>query len=149
MSVLKKYDKQVEDGRIIPVDDQVQRQSDLTKTFDKTNFDVENPAPLGGSKPKPYPVTKGSSAMLMDRGVFEKSSLDLENPNPVGGPNRTNAANIPAGSYQVTTDQGPLLYNKNNLQGQSTGQIVNKNVNEYTPNNTYLEKITKYKNNFN
>ncbi len=149
MSVLKTYKKAVKNQSIIPVENQVQKQSDLTKTFGKTNFDVENPAPLGGPEPKPYPVTKGSSAMLMDGGVFAKSSLDLENPNPVGGPNRTTAANIPGGSYQVTTDQGPLLYNKNNLQGQSTGQIVNKELNQYTPTSTYLEKITPYKNNNN
>jgi|TARA_B110000438_G_scaffold43809_2_gene43779 hypothetical protein len=146
MSVLKTYKKAVKNQSIIPVENQVQKQSDLTKTFGKTNFDVENPAPLGGPEPKPYEISKANSPLLS---TFGKTSLDLENPTPVGGPNRTTAANIPAGTYQVTTDQGPLLYNKNNLQGQSTGQIVNKELNQYTPTSTYLEKITPYKNNNN
>jgi len=143
MSVLKTYDKQVEDGRIIPVQNQVQKQSDLSKTFGETNFDVENPAPLGGNSTKPYETSKANSPLLS---TFDKTSLDLENPTPVGGPNRTTAANIPAGTYQVTTDQGPLLYNKNNKSGAPEGNIVNKELNAYTPNNTYLDFISQYKN---
>ena len=60
MSVLKKYDKQVEEGRITPVENQVQKQSDLRDSFSKTNFDVENPQPLGGTKPTPYEVSKAN-----------------------------------------------------------------------------------------
>tara|TARA_Y100000361_G_scaffold51198_1_gene44704 strand:- start:8682 stop:9122 length:441 start_codon:yes stop_codon:yes gene_type:complete len=146
MSVLKKYDKQVEEGRITPVENQVQKQSDLRDSFSKTNFDVENPQPLGGTKPTPYEVSKANSPLVS---TFDKTSLDLENTNPVGGPNRTTAASIPGGYYQVTTDQGPLLYGKENLAGVSTGQIVNKVLNEYTPTNTYLDKISQYKNNNN
>ena len=33
MSVLKKYDNQVASGRIVPNEDQIQKQSDLTQTF--------------------------------------------------------------------------------------------------------------------
>jgi len=143
MSVLKTYDKQVEGGRIIPVQNQVQKQSDLSKSFSETNFDVENPAPLGGNSTAPYDTSKTNSPLL---NTFDKTSLDLENPTPVGGPNRTTAANIPAGTYQVTTDQGPLLYNKNNKGNFAEGNIVNKELNAYTPNNTYLDFISQYKN---
>ena len=145
MNLLKTYKKAVKNQSIIPVENQVQKQSDLTKTFGKTNFDVENPAPLGGPEPKPYEISKANSPLLS---TFGKTSLDLENPTPVGGPNRTTYCASKFAIDQVTTDQGPLLYNKNNLQGQSTGQIVNKELNQYT-DGTYLEKITPYKNNNN
>ena len=155
MSVLKKYDNQVASGRIVPNEDQIQKQSDLTQTFTKTNYDLENPAPFGGPNQQKYTPTDtfSNSAEGTIRGVgklqtgdvFKKTSLDLENPQPVGGPNRTNAANIPAGTYQVNTQQGPLLYKQDNLAGKESKTIVNKNLNQFTPTNTYLDYIKPYK----
>ena len=48
MSVLKKYNKETEAGRIVPNDKQKQNTSDALTQFRKTDFDLEDRAPFGG-----------------------------------------------------------------------------------------------------
>ncbi len=145
MSVLKKYNKEVKSGEITPVEKQVQNKTDLRKSFSKTNFDVENSQPLGGTPPTPYyqTITDDNTPLLKS---FDKTSLDLENSAPVGGPNRTTAANIPGGTYPVVSDAGPVFYKQGNLAGKPDGVIVDKMLNTFTPTNTYLNYISTYKN---
>lgn len=141
MSVLRKYNKEVSNNMITPVDKQ--KQLTPNPTFDNTNFNVDNPSPLVNSNPVPYDKNKVNSA-LVDK--FDKTSLDLEDSRPVGGPNRTNAASIPGGNYQVTSTNGPLVYKNENLAGKPGGAIVSKDLNQFTPNNTYIDFIANYKN---
>ena len=53
---------------------------------------------------------------------------------------------IPGGNYQVTSTNGPLVYKNENLAGKPGGAIVSKDVNQFTPNNTYMDFISNYKN---
>ena len=163
MSVLKKYNKETEAGRIVPNDKQKQNTSDALTQFRKTDFDLEDRAPFGGPINSPqhgfaqkYTPNKtftasdegairGRGKFRQEKSIFRETSLDLENKEPVGGPNRTNAPNIPSGFYQVNTQQGPLEYKQGNLAGKEGKTIVNQNLHQFTPTNTYLDFIKPYK----
>lgn len=139
---------------------------DTFRSADKTSLDLTNPSPFGGpinasryqhqhlytpentylkkfqeaASPNSAFGTEGDE--VLPGSIFEKTSLDVENPLPIGGPNRTNAYNIPNGSY--TNNRSGNKY------GESTGgplmnkegKIVNNQVQKYTSKNSYLDEFS-------
>lgn len=138
---------------------------DTFRSGDKTNLDLTNPLPFGGpinasrynhqhlytpensyldkfheaASPNSAFGTKGDE--VLPGSIFEKTSLDIENPLPIGGPNRTNATNIPNGSYTNNRSGnkfgesvgGPLMDQK--------GKIINNFIQQYSTQNTYLDSL--------
>ena len=138
---------------------------DTFRSADKTNLDLTNPNPFGGpinasrynhqhlytpensyldkfheaASPNSAFGTKGDE--VLPGSIFEKTSLDIENPLPIGGPNRTNATNIPNGSYTNNRSGnkfgesvgGPLMDQK--------GKIINNFIQQYSTQNTYLDSL--------
>jgi hypothetical protein len=77
---------------------------------------------------------------------FNKTNLDLTNPNPTGGPNRINSSNIPSGRYEDLKSSNINGWSfKDQFPGSALkdkdGNPVKTTLNQWTPNNKYLDSF--------
>ena len=141
---------------------------DTFRSANKTSYDLTNSQPAGGPINAPrykhshnytpnntyldkfHEAASPNSAFgtegdeVLPGNIFEKTKLDIESPLPadLGGPNRTNAVNIPNGSYTNNrsgnkygeSPGGPLRNNDN--------KIINNLIQQYNPKNTYLDSFS-------
>ena len=138
----------------------------LVNSLNKTNLDPEDKAPAGGpiNDPSSGFSTKYSSVnpYFIPGVQFQESTLkntltitglDVESSEAgvaqgtEGGPNRTNSSNIPSGQYKAVgssplplspTPGGKAVTNRK-------GEEINFTLNAYTPQNTYMETMIKYR----
>ena len=138
----------------------------LIDSFNKTNLDTTNNSPLGGpinspqynfetkySSTDPYfiPGTQDQESQLSQS--LTVTALDVESSEAgvrqggSGGPNRTNSTNIPSGQYKALgssplpltpTPGGPALKTREGKDKEFT-------LNFYTPQNTYMETMIKFR----
>lgn len=135
------------------------------RSADKTNLDLTNPNPFGGpindsryqhqhlytpqntylkkfqeaASPNSAFGTEGDE--VLPGSVFEKTSLDIENPLPIGGPNRTNATNIPNGSYTNNRSGNKFGESVGGPLKDQKGKIINNFIQQYSSKNTYLNSL--------
>ena len=150
--------------------------SGLKHSFNRTNFDLENPNPTGGpiNDPKSNYTHKYSGKLgktyldeyqearsnnssfgtegtdIKPNNIFKKTGLDIENPKAgtkqggTGGPNRTNSNNIPGGQYLNigTSNMFGFYPNLNGvtLKNKSDKPVITT-LQQYTPNNTYIDTL--------
>ena len=138
---------------------------DTFRSADKTNLDLTNPNPFGGpinssrynhqhlytpnnsyldkfseaASPNSAFGTKGDE--ILPGSIFEKTSLDIENPLPTGGPNRTNATNIPNGSYTNNRSGNKFGESVGGPLKDQKGKIINNFIQQYSTKNTYLNSL--------
>ena len=88
---------------------------------------------------------KGPKKSLIDS--FNRTNLDTENSEPSGGPNRTNSSNIPTGQYKaVGSSPFPLSPTPGGAPLKTReGQDKEFTVNAYTPQNTYMQAMVKFR----
>lgn len=135
------------------------------RSADKTNLDLTNPKPFGGpinasryqhqhlytpentyldkfqeaASPNSNFGTEGDE--VLPGSIFEKTSLDIENPLPIGGPNRTNAYNIPNGSYTNNRSGNKFGESVGGPLKNKEGKIINNFIQQYSSKNTYLNSL--------
>ena len=142
---------------------------DTFRSANKTSYDLTNPNPAGGPINSPkynyshtytpnntYLNKFGEAASpnsgfgiegdkVQDNSIFKSTELDIENSNILGGPNRTNSNNIPNGTYN-NIKSGNLFGNTTAPQGgplkNLKGNIINSQLNEYSPNKKYLDDFS-------
>ena len=140
-------------------------QESFFRSGDKTNLDLTNPNPFGGpinsprynhqhlytpnnsyldkfseaASPNSAFGTKGDE--VLPGSIFEKTSLDIENPLPTGGPNRTNATNIPNGSYTNNRSGNKFGESVGGPLKNKEGKIINNFIQQYSTQNTYLDSL--------
>ena len=141
------------------------------RSADKTNLDLTNPKPFGGPinasryqhqhlyTPENTYLDKFQEAAspnsafgingeeVQDNSIFEKTSLDIENPLPTGGPNRTNAYNIPNGSYTNNRSGNKFGESVGGPLKDQKGKIINNFLQQYSSKNTYLNSLDGVVNN--
>jgi len=139
----------------------------LIDTFNQTNLDTQNESPEGGpinapeynfsqiySSKNPYfiPGTQAQESKLSSS--FKVTGLDVENSEAgtvqggSGGPNRTNSSNIPNGQYKAIGSSANLPLSP--TPGGSAlktreGQDKDFTLNAYTPENTYMQAMIKFR----
>ena len=140
---------------------------DQFRSADKTSYDLTNTSPVGGPINSPrynythtytptntyldnfqgaasYNSAFGTSGdSILNGSIFEKTKLDVENPLPgdLGGPNRTNAVNIPNGTYTNNRSGNKYGESVGGPLKNKDGVIINNTVQQYTPKQTYLNEI--------
>ena len=138
----------------------------LIDSFSKTNLDTQNPFPEGGpiNDPNSNFETKYSidnpyfiqgtqaqesqlSSSLTITGLDVESSEAGTKQGGSGGPNRTNSTNIPSGQYKaIGSTPLPLSATPGGQALQTReGQDKDFTLNAYTPENTYIQAMVKYK----
>lgn len=138
----------------------------LIDTFNQTNLDTQNKAPEGGpinapeynfsqiySSNNPYfiPGTQAQESKLSSS--FKVTGLDVENSEAgvvqggSGGPNRTNSTNIPSGQYKAIGSLSSPLSPTPGGAALTTreGKEIDFTLNAYTPENTYMEAMIKFR----
>ena len=138
----------------------------LINSFKKTNLDTKNPDPSGGpindkpsnfkqvySKTNPYfiPGTQAQESQLSSS--LNITGLDVESSEAgvqqggSGGPNRTNSTNIPSGQYKAIGSSPLPLSPSPGGEALKTreGQDKDFTLNAYTPENTYMQAMVKFK----
>ena len=73
---------------------------------------------------------------------LKNTSLDIENKNPLGGPNRSNAHNVPGGTYTNNRSGNKYGNSPGGPLKDLKGEIINNNLNSYGPKNTYLDSFS-------
>lgn len=138
----------------------------LVDSFNQTNLDTQNPEPDGGpindpssgfdtkySAENPYfiPGTQAQESRLSSS--FKVTGLDVENSEAgvaqggSGGPNRTNSTNIPSGQYKaIGSSPSPLSPTPGGAPLTTReGEEKDFTLNAYTPENTYMEAMIKFR----
>jgi len=137
------------------------------RSADKTSYDLTNPNPAGGPINDPrsgyshtytpdnkyldnfHEAASPNSAFgiegdtVIKNNIFEKTKLDIENPLPadLGGPNRTNAVNIPNGTYTNNRSGNKYGESPGGPLKNKDGKIVNNLVQKYSPSKTYGDQF--------
>ena len=95
-------------------------------------------------------IRKGPKKQLID--TFNQTNLDTQDNAPEGGPNRTNAYNRLGtvgsdGTYTLqNASTSPLSPTPGGVPLKNREkQDVTQSLNAYTPSNTYMESIIKYR----
>ena len=138
----------------------------IIDSFNKTNLDTENKEPSGGPINAPdynFETKYSAQNPYFNQGTqFQESKLsssltvtglDVESSEagPVqggsGGPNRTNSTNIPSGQYKAIGSSPLPLTPTPGGQALKTREGEDKDftLNAYTPENTYMQAMVKYK----
>ena len=138
----------------------------LIDSFNKTNLDTQNNEPFGGPINAPdynFETKYSAQNPYFNQGTqFQESKLsssltvtglDVESSEagPVqggsGGPNRTNSSNIPSGQYKAIGSSPLPLSPTAGGQALKTREGEDKDftLNAYTPENTYMQAMVKYK----
>ena len=138
----------------------------LIDSFNKTNLDTENSDPSGGpindkpsnfkqvySKDNPYFIPgiqaqeSNLSSSLTITGLDVESSEAGVKQGGSGGPNRTNSTNIPNGQYKaVGSSPLPLSPTPGGAALKTReGKDKDFTLNAYTPENTYMQAMIKFK----
>ena len=138
----------------------------LIDSFNKTNLDTQNNEPSGGPINSPdynFETKYSAQNPYFNQGTqFQESKLsssltvtglDVESSEagPVqggsGGPNRTNSTNIPSGQYKALGSSPLPLTPTPGGQALKTREGEDKDftLNAYTPENTYMQAMVKYK----
>ena len=138
----------------------------LIDSFNKTNLDTQNNEPSGGPINAPdynFETKYSAQNPYFNQGTqFQESKLsssltvtglDVESSEagPVqggsGGPKRTNSTNIPSGQYKALGSSPLPLTPTPGGQALKTREGEDKDftLNAYTPENTYMQAMVKYK----
>lgn len=138
----------------------------IIDSFNKTNLDTQNNEPSGGPINAPeynFETKYSAQNPYFSQGTqFQESKLsssltvtglDVESSEagPVqggsGGPNRTNSTNIPSGQYKAIGSTPLPLSPTPGGQALKTREGKDKDftLNAYTPGNTYMQAMVKYK----
>ena len=138
----------------------------LIDSFNQTNLDTQNPFPEGGpinDKPSnfvqkydlynPYFVQGTQAQESQLSSSLTITGLDVESSEAgvkqggSGGPNRTNSTNIPSGQYKaVGSSPLPLSPTPGGAALKTReGQDKDFTLNAYTPENTYMQAMVKFK----
>ena len=138
----------------------------IIDSFNKTNLDTENKEPSGGPINAPdynFETKYSAQNPYFNQGTqFQESKLsssltvtglDVESSEAgtvqggSGGPNRTNSSNIPSGQYKAIGSSPLPLSQTPGGQALKTREGKDKDftLNAYTPENTYMQAMVKYK----
>ena len=138
----------------------------LIDSFNKTNLDTQNKEPDGGPINAPdynFETKYSAQNPYFNQGTqFQESKLsssltitglDVESSEAgtvqggSGGPNRTNSSNIPSGQYKAIGSSPLPLSQTPGGQALKTREGKDKDftLNAYTPENTYMQAMVKYK----
>lgn len=138
----------------------------LIDSFNKTNLDTQNSEPSGGpinspqynfetkySSTDPYfiPGTQAQESVLSQSLTI--TALDVESNEAgvpqggSGGPNRTNSPNIPSGQYKAIGSSPLPLSPSPGGSAIKTREGSEKDftLNAYTPQNTYMQTMIKFR----
>ena len=142
------------------------RNKTLIDSFNKTNLDTTENSPSGGpinapqynfetkySPKDPYyiPGTQAQESKLSQSLTI--TALDVESneagvkQGTTGGPNRTNSNNIPSGQYKaIGSSPFPLTPTPGGKAlNTREGKEKDFTLNAYTPRNTYMETMIKFR----
>ena len=139
----------------------------LINTFNQTHLDTQNNAPKGGpintpqynfsqqySSNNPYFIAGTQDQESILSHSLSITALDVENSDAgtvqggSGGPNRTNSSNIPSGQYKAIGSSANLPLSPSpggSALKTREGQDKDFTLNAYTPENTYMQAMVKFR----